>query len=100
MPCQRMWGSVEMAGIRCAFTYQAAQHCRNQQAEVLAHAGNTVAARARLRRRGGGGGGGGGGDAAASACGGGGVVGEEGRADSTAEKGFTEVLAKNPNRIT
>ena len=56
-----MWGSVEMADIRCAFTYQAAQHCRNQQAEVLVHAGNTVAARARLRRRSGGGGGGGGG---------------------------------------
>ena len=37
---------------------------------------------------------------AASACGGGGVVGEEGRADSTAEKGFAEVLAKNPNRNT
>ena len=29
-----MWGSVEMADIRCAFTYQAAQHCRDQQAEV------------------------------------------------------------------
>jgi len=56
-----MWGSVERAGIRCALTYQAAQHCRNQQAEVLVHAGNTVAARARLRRRSGGGGGGGGG---------------------------------------
>ena len=38
--------------------------------------------------------------AAASACGGGGVVGEEGRADSAAEKGFAEVLAKNPNRNT
>ena len=37
--------------------------------------------------------------AAASACGGGGVVGEEGRADSAAEKGFAEVLAKNPNRV-
>jgi hypothetical protein len=32
--------------------------------------------------------------------GGGGVVGEEGRADSAAEKGFAEVLAKNPNRNT
>ena len=32
-PCQCMWGSVEMADIRChgAFTY----HCRDQQAEVL-----------------------------------------------------------------
>ena len=79
-----------MAGIRCAFTYQAAQHCSNQQAEVLVHAGNTVAARALLRRRSGGGGGGGGG----------GIVGEDGRADSTAEKGFAEVLAKNPNRNT
>ena len=85
-PCQCMWGSVEMAGIRCALTYQAAQHCRNQRGEVLVHAGNTIAARARLRRR--------------SCGGGGGVVGEEGRADSTAEKGFAEVLAKNPNRNT
>ena len=58
--------------------------------EVLVHAGNTVAARARLRRRSGGGGGGGGVR----------IVGEEGRADSTAEKGFAEVLAKNPNRYT
>jgi hypothetical protein len=33
-------------------------------------------------------------------AGGGGVVGEEGRADSTAENGFAEVLAKNPNRNT
>ena len=40
-----------MAGIRCALTYQAAQHCRNQQAEVLIHAGNTVVARAHGRRR-------------------------------------------------
>jgi hypothetical protein len=84
--------------IRCTFTYQAAQHCRNQQAEVLVHAGNTVAARARLRRRSGGGGGGGG--VGMRRAGGGGVVGEEGRADSTAENGFAEVLAKNPNRNT
>jgi hypothetical protein len=32
--------------------------------------------------------------------GGGVVVGEEGRADPTAEKGFAEVLAKNPIRNT
>ena len=50
--CRGMWGSVEMAGIRCAFTYQAAQHCRNQQAEVLVHAGNTRASPpTQLRRR-------------------------------------------------
>ena len=61
-PCQCMWGSVEMAGIRCALTYQAAQHCRNQQAEVLVHAGNTIAARARLHRR-----------SCCCCCGGGGV---------------------------
>ena len=59
---------------------------------------SNVAARARLRRRSGGGGGGGG--VGMRRAGGGGVVGEEGRADSTAENGFTEVLAKNPNRNT
>jgi hypothetical protein len=51
------------------------------------HAGNTVAAPARLRRL-------------RRAAGGVVVVvvGEEGRADSSAEKGFAEVLAKYPNR--
>ncbi len=37
-PCQCMWGSAEMADIRCAFTYLAAQppqHCRYRQAEGL-----------------------------------------------------------------
>jgi hypothetical protein len=30
-----MWGSAEMADMRCAFTYLAAQHCLDRQADVL-----------------------------------------------------------------
>ncbi len=33
-PCQYMWGSAEMADIRCAFTYLAAHHCRGRQVLV------------------------------------------------------------------
>ncbi len=76
-PCQCMWGSAEMADIRCAFTYLPAQHCRDRQAEVLVprqeHRRGTRASPLPLPHR---------------RCGGGvvGVVGQEGhgRADSSA----------------
>ena len=78
-----MWGSAEMADISCAFTLPVAQHCLDRQAEVLVPR--------REHRRG----------TRATASGGVvvvGVVGEEGRADSSAEEEFTEVLANKPNR--